>query len=51
MKIEKFEDLTFWKESTDISTEIYKIFDGNKDTCFKNQICEASTLIGSNIAQ
>ncbi|EKE26882.1 MAG: S23 ribosomal protein [uncultured bacterium (gcode 4)] len=51
MKIEKFEDLTFWKESIDISTEIYKIFEWNKDTCFKWQICEISTLIGSNIAQ
>lgn len=51
MKIEKFEDLTFWKESIDISTDIYKLFDWSKDICFKDKVCEASTLIWSNIAQ
>ncbi|MDD2487346.1 MAG: four helix bundle protein [Candidatus Gracilibacteria bacterium] len=50
MKIEKFEELTFWKESIDTSVDIFKIFEGSKDLSFKNQITEMSVSVGSNIA-
>jgi four helix bundle protein len=51
MKVEKFEDLTFWKESIDLSTEVFKILEGNKDLSFKNQFTQASVAISANIVQ
>lgn len=51
MKIEKFEDLTFWQESIDISAEIFKILDQTKDLVFKTKICDTVITISSEIAK
>lgn len=54
MKIDKFEDLEIWKESTDIAVEIYRISSsGNfgKDFGLRDQIRRAAVSISSNIAE
>jgi four helix bundle protein len=51
MKIQKFEDLIVWQKSIEISLTIYKLFAGNLDWGFKNQIQRASVSIANNIAE
>jgi len=54
MKINKFEDLDIWKESINLTKEIYHITSEgqfNKDFSFKDQIRRAIISISSNIAE
>ncbi|EKE29380.1 MAG: S23 ribosomal protein [uncultured bacterium (gcode 4)] len=50
MKIEKFEDLTFWKEAQDLVSDISGIFEKVKDAAFKNELYKPLLGISSNIA-
>jgi len=54
MKINNFEDLDIWKESINLTKEIYHITSEgqfNKDFSFKDQIRRAIISISSNIAE
>jgi four helix bundle protein len=51
MKIERFEDITAWKKSKELTTLVYKVFNSCKDFSFKNQIERASVSIMNNIAE
>ncbi len=54
MKITRFEDLDVWKESTVLTTEIYKMSTSgelSKDFGLRDQIRRAAISIPSNIAE
>lgn len=51
MKIEKFEDLISWQKSKTLASIIYKIFNGNNDYGFKDQIQRAAVSISNNVAE
>lgn len=51
MKIEKFEDITAWKKSKELTLLVYKTFGSCKDFSFKSQIERASVSIMNNIAE
>ena len=54
MKITRFEDLKIWKESIQLSVQIYKLSDRGKlktDFGLKDQIRRASLSISNNIAE
>jgi len=51
MKIEKFEDIQTWQKAKDLTIQIYKLFGGNKDYRFRDQIQSASVSIMNNIAE
>lgn len=51
MKIEKFEDLTFWKESVELSGEILRMSAGISSETLKNSLVESSLSISWAIAQ
>ncbi len=49
--VKYFEDLTIWKESMQIVTQIYDVFKDCKDFSFKDQIQRAAVSMPSNIAE
>ena len=51
MTIIKFEDIISWQKAKLLVLEIYKIFRGNHDLSFKDQIQRASVSIMNNIAE
>lgn len=51
MTIERFEDMISWKKAQEASLLVYKIFNGNKDFGFKDQIQRATVSISNNIAE
>jgi len=51
MKIDKFEDIIAWQRAKNLTIEIYKLFDTQKDFSFKSQINRASISIMNNIAE
>jgi four helix bundle protein len=51
VKIEKFEDLNVWKESMDLSIELYKKLKDCKDYGFRDQIHRSMISVPSNIAE
>lgn len=48
---ETFEDLTIWKDATDLVVAIYTLFKSCKDNSFKDQIQRAAVSIPSNISE
>jgi four helix bundle protein len=46
-----FEDVIAWQKARKLSKNIYKLFTGNKDYSFCNQINRASVSISNNIAE
>jgi len=50
-QVNHFEDFLVWKESMNLSIDIYKIFKCSKDFFLKNQILKASISIPSNISE
>lgn len=51
MKIQKFEDITAWQKSRELTIALYGVFSSCKDFSFKNQIERASVSIMNNIAE
>lgn len=51
MKIERFEDIISWQRAKNLTVEIYKTFESQKDFSFKSQIQRASLSIMNNIAE
>jgi four helix bundle protein len=51
MRIDKFEDIIAWQKGKVLSLKIYKLFNGNKDFGFRDQIQRASVSIMNNIAE
>jgi four helix bundle protein len=51
VKIEKLEDLNVWKESMDLSIELYKKLKDCKDYGFRDQIHRSMVSFPSNIAE
>lgn len=55
MKVERFEDLTIWKQGRVLVGEIYKLFEsgsrGESDFGFKSQITRAAVSVMNNIAE
>jgi four helix bundle protein len=51
MKIERFEDIISWQRAKNLTVEIYKTFENQKDFSFKSQIQRASLSIMNNIAE
>lgn len=51
MKILKFEDISAWQKSKDLSIIIYKLFKNCRDFSFRDQILRASVSIMNNIAE
>jgi len=50
-KYQTFEDLMIWRESIDLSVEIYKMFKDCKDFSFRDQIQRSCVSVPSNIAE
>ncbi len=50
-KYHTFEDLIIWKESMNLSIEIYKLFKNCRDFGFRDQIQRSSISVPSNIAE
>jgi four helix bundle protein len=50
-KVEKFEDLLVWKESFDLSVNLYKELERCKDWGLRDQIQRSSVSIPSNISE
>jgi len=46
-----FKDLVVWQKSSDLTVDIYKAFQNNKDFGFRDQIQRASISIMNNIAE
>lgn len=51
MNIEKFEDILSWQKAKNLTIEIYKTFEKQKDFSFKSQIQRTSVSIMNNIAE
>jgi four helix bundle protein len=51
MKFDRFEEIVGWQKAKELTVEIYKLFEGNNDYGFKNQIQRASVSIMNNIAE
>ncbi|MBU0596625.1 four helix bundle protein [Patescibacteria group bacterium] len=51
MKFNKFEEILAWQKAGQLSVEIYKIFQDNKDFSFRDQIRRAVISIMNNIAE
>ena len=49
--VERFEDLLSWKRARELTAEVYKVFKGNSDRGFTDQIQRASISVMSNIAE
>lgn len=51
MNIEKFEDIIAWQKAGTLTQTVYKLFKGNRDFSFVDQICRAALSIMNNIAE
>jgi len=51
MKIVSFEDIRSWQLSQDLAVDLYRVFQGNPDFGFCNQIKRAVVSISNNIAE
>ncbi|MCK5536977.1 MAG: four helix bundle protein [Bacteroidales bacterium] len=51
MAIKTFEDVKSWQISRELTVELYKIFNKNRDYSFRDQIQRASVSIMNNIAE
>jgi len=51
MKFNRFEDIIAWQKAKELTIEIYKLFENNKDFGFKDQIQRSSISIMNNIAE
>ena len=51
MKIERFEDIESWKEARNLVREVYRLFAGNRDYGFRDQIQRGAISVMSNIAE
>lgn len=51
MKVERFEDIKSWQKARELTIEIYKTFENQKDYSYKSQIQRASVSIMNNIAE
>lgn len=51
MKIDRFEDIIAWQKSKELTREIYKLFNSNRDFGFRDQIQRACVSIMNNIAE
>lgn len=51
MRIEKFEEIIAWQKAKQLTLEIYRIFENQKDFNFKSQIQRAVISIMNNIAE
>lgn len=49
--VQRFEDLTFWQKSRDLTRDIYRALANCRDYGFKDQIQRASVSVMSNIAE
>lgn len=49
--VERFEDLLCWKKARELTAEVYKVFKGNNDRGFTDQIQRASVSVMSNISE
>lgn len=49
--IRKFEDLNVWKESVQLSVQVYSLLKNCKDYSFRDQIQRSTVSIASNIAE
>lgn len=47
----RFEDMKIWKEASQLTLDIYKIFKENRDYGFKDQIQRAAVSVMNNIAE
>ncbi len=48
MNIERFEDIISWQKAKEMTTQIYTLFQDNKDYGFKDQIQRSSVSIMNN---
>ncbi len=51
MKINRFEDIIAWQKAKELTIEVYKNFQSNRDFGFRDQIQRASVSIMNNIAE
>ena len=51
MGVNKFEDILAWQKAGELTMNIYKTFQDNKDFAFRDQIRRASVSIMNNIAE
>lgn len=51
MRINSFEDIVSWQKGRLLTLAIYRIYSGNKDFGFRDQIQRASVSIMNNIAE
>lgn len=51
MKIEKFEEISSWQKSKELTLKIYKIFKNNRDYSFRDQLQRAAVSVMNNIAE
>lgn len=51
MKVERFEDIIAWQKAKELTIQIYKEFENNKDFSFRDQIQRASVSVMNNIAE
>ena len=49
--VERFEDLLCWKRARELTAEVYRVFKGNNDRGFTDQIQRASVSVMSNISE
>lgn len=51
MQISRFEDILSWQKARELTKEIYKSLQDNKDYSFRDQIQRASVSVMNNIAE
>src|SRR3989344_7530327 len=49
--VERFEDLLCWKRARELTADVYRVFKGNSDRGFTDQIQRASVSVMSNISE
>ena len=51
MGFNRFEDILAWQKAKDLTLDLYRSFEGNRDFGYKDQIQRASVSIMNNIAE
>jgi|SRR3990167_4517878 len=51
MATKSFKDLIVWQRAGELTTEVYRVFSGNNDYGFRDQIQRASVSIMNNVAE